>query len=244
MPVSELFLRLLDLVRDDHDLPGVGLDDGSNKRRDSKPVALVSEDTVDQLADPLNPHRGDNAKFGQMAARGIYQHGPLTDQQGPGPVDHKNRLLIDRFHRDETHGRARDRFADRLGINGVILTAFYVRLHVLRGHQFDLMSQGDQLSGPVMSCAARFHAYQAGWQIFEESQKLGSSQLSVRKHMVAPVDHVHLEKPFRDINAKLSVRTVFPPLPSDFSPRVKLGVEGVHTINFPARGAFSAALRS
>ena len=90
MPVSELFLKLLDLVRDDHDLPGVGLDDGSNKRRDSKLVSFVSEDTVDQLADPLNPHRGDHAKFGQMAAQGIYQHGPLTDQQGPGPVDHQH----------------------------------------------------------------------------------------------------------------------------------------------------------
>jgi hypothetical protein len=52
-----------------------------------------------------------------------------------------------------------------------------------------------------MGRAAGFHTNQAGGQIFEKGQKLGSSQLSVRKHLVTPVDHVHLEKPFRDIYA-------------------------------------------
>jgi hypothetical protein len=43
-------------------------------------------------------------------------------------------LLLWRLGRDKPHVGPGDRFADRLGINSIILVPLHIRLHVGRGH--------------------------------------------------------------------------------------------------------------
>ena len=53
------------------------------------------------------------------------------------PVCRLDGLVLPRLHRHEAHVRSAHGFADRLGIPGVILVAFHIRLHELRGNQLD-----------------------------------------------------------------------------------------------------------
>lgn len=88
--------------------------------------------------------------------------------QQPG----QHSLLFGLFDSDKPHVGPGNRFADRLRIGGIRFTAFDIRLHKLRHHQFDDMSLRHELSGPKVSAATRFHANQTQRQIREEGRQL------------------------------------------------------------------------
>src|ERR1035437_3873567 len=67
-------------------------------------------------------------------------------------------LLLGRFDRYKPHSWAPHRFADRLGVGGIVLVALDVGLYILRRHQTNLMSELRQLARPVVRRGAGLHA--------------------------------------------------------------------------------------
>ena len=66
--------------------------------------------------------RRDDAELGKMGADGIDHRGLLADEQVTGTVQRQAALLLWRLGRDKPHVGPSDRFSDRLGINGIVLT--------------------------------------------------------------------------------------------------------------------------
>ena len=54
---------------------------------------------------------------------------------------------------NEAHVRPQDRFADSLGISGIILLAFEIGLHVGRRHQAHRVAERLQLTRPMLDVA-------------------------------------------------------------------------------------------
>jgi hypothetical protein len=65
----------------------------------------------------------DDAKLGGMAAYRIDQHRALLHQKLAASQHHQRRLLLGALDRHETHARPAHRFADRFGIERVVLAA-------------------------------------------------------------------------------------------------------------------------
>ena len=102
----------------------------------------------------------------------VHQHGPLADQQLPGPVQHQNTLLLSAFDRHKAHAGPRHSLADRRRIRRVVLAPLHVSFHITRWHQLDLMAKPDQLARPVMRGRTRFHAHQTRRLLLEERHDL------------------------------------------------------------------------
>ena len=82
----------------------------------------------------------------------------LLDQPTSYSVHRLDVLLIYRLDAHESHAGPAHRFADRLGVIGVVLVALHVRLHELRRNQLHLESFLLQLARPVMRATTRLHA--------------------------------------------------------------------------------------
>lgn len=85
------------------------------------PVSLYDCTQARCVCCPFGNHL---AKLPQMAAKRIDRLCALADQQLPDSEHHGSALHVFALHRHEAHRRARRRFADRLGIRGVVLLAF------------------------------------------------------------------------------------------------------------------------
>jgi hypothetical protein len=66
-------------------------------------------------------------------------------------------LLLNTLHSNKAHVRSTHRFADRLGIIGVVLVALHVGLHELRRNQADGVASSLKFSRPMVRTGARFH---------------------------------------------------------------------------------------
>ena len=75
-----------------------------------------------------------------MCPQGIDQLGALAHQQIAYSMLHQPALLLGRFDHYKPHGWAPDRFADRLGVGGIVFVAFDVGLYILRRHQSNLVA--------------------------------------------------------------------------------------------------------
>ena len=84
---------------------------------------------------------------------------------GPDRIDHRG-LLTDGSN--ERHIRPRDRFADCLGINGIILVPLHVGLYIGRRHQPHGMTKSLELSRPMMRRGAGFDADQKRRKLLKE----------------------------------------------------------------------------
>jgi hypothetical protein len=79
--------------------------------------------TLQQLDHLLGSFGHRDTKLRRMAAPRIDQHRALLDQQIAHPEHRQRRLLLGRFDWHKPHGRPAHRFANRLGINRVVLAA-------------------------------------------------------------------------------------------------------------------------
>jgi len=79
--------------------------------------------------------------------------------------------------RDEPHGWARRRLADRLGVYEVVLVALDEGPHELRRDEFDLMPEGAQFAGHVLGTGAGFHDDSAGMEGSEKLDELFAAGL-------------------------------------------------------------------
>ncbi len=125
----------------------------------------------------------------------------LTNQQIARSVERQDRLLLGRLDRDEAHGRARHRLADRLRISCVRLAPLDVGFDVNRRHQFHLVPQSRDLTRPEVARAARLDADQTGLQLGEERHHLAPAQRSADDDLAGVVDAVDLENVLGQIDA-------------------------------------------
>ena len=136
--------------------------------------ALIARQASQQLGDLLGPLGCRDAELRCVAADRIDQHRTLLDQQIAHPEhprvkpEDQRRLLLDRFDRYKPHGRAARRFANRLGIDRVVLAALHVGFDVLRWHQQHLVPQAAQPPRPVVRGAACLDADARRRQLGEE----------------------------------------------------------------------------
>src|SRR3954451_21018979 len=105
-------------------------------------------------------------------------------------------LVLDR---DEPHAGSLHRFADRLGIGGIVFVGLDVGLHVLRRDQSNLMPEPVQLACPKMGTTAGLEPNKAGREVGEEDQDLGSGQLSLENRTALPVGAVDLKRALGDV---------------------------------------------
>src|SRR5206468_9715292 len=89
----------------------------------------------------------------------------------------QRRLLVTALDRHEAHPRPAHRFADRFGVDRVVLAAFDVGLDVLRRDQHDLVPQSAQHPPPVVRGAASFQPDPRRRQLGNKLLYLTPSQL-------------------------------------------------------------------
>jgi len=134
-----------------------------------------------------------------MRAQRVNRLGALTHQQIARTVLHQLPLLLGRFDLHETHRRAPNRLADRLGVGGIVLVTLDVGLHVFCWHQPHPVAELRELARPIMSRGAGLHADEARRQRFEERQHLATPESLPDNDRLVGVDAVDLKHVLGDI---------------------------------------------
>jgi hypothetical protein len=116
----------------------------------------------------------DPTIFSEVTPDRVDELGPLPHQQVTGPKHQTRSLLLFALHRHEPHARALRRFADRLGIDRVVLMPFHKRLYIGGWDQPDFVAKLGELTGPVMRSTARLERYSATRLGREEIQQLSA----------------------------------------------------------------------
>src|SRR3974390_3276902 len=98
--------------------------------------------------------------------------GSLPHQQVPGPKHQTSSLLPFTLHGYEAHARPLRCFADRFGIDCVVLLPLYKRLYIGGRDQPNLMAKLGQLTSPVMCATTCLQRYLATRLRCEEIQQL------------------------------------------------------------------------
>ena len=108
--------------------------------------------------------------------------------------------LFDRLDRDEAHPWPAHGPADGFGIVGVVLVAFDVGFHELRGDQFDRVTHLGEDPRPVVGAGAGFHADQARGQGLEKAHLLALG-LTRQHTLVVGIHAEHLKDILGQIKA-------------------------------------------
>jgi hypothetical protein len=85
-------------------------------------IAIVANDG-DQLAHIAQPLRRHHSELRQMCPQRIHQHRALAHQLLAATMQRRRRRLLRRLDRHKSHGRARNRLANRFRIGGIVLIA-------------------------------------------------------------------------------------------------------------------------
>ena len=96
-------------------------------------LSLGSATTLEQLLDTMAPDRRHDPELCEMGTDRIDYRGLLANEQMACAMEHQAALLLGCLGRDEAHVRPGDRFADGLGVSGIVLLSLDVGLHVGRG---------------------------------------------------------------------------------------------------------------
>jgi hypothetical protein len=102
-------------------------------------------------------------------------------------------LLLGRLDRHKPHGRAAHRFADRFGVDRIVLAALDVWLDVLRRQQNHLMPQAAQPPRPVVRGAARLEPDARRRQLGEDFLDLAAPDLPPQHRLLALVNSMNLK---------------------------------------------------
>ena len=151
------------------------------------------------MFDTLASHRRYDPKLGQMGADCIDHRGLLADEEMARAMQHQAALLLGRLGLDKPHVGPGHRFADCLGVSGIVLLPLDVRLHVGRQHQAHGMPKGLELARPMMRRGAGLDTNEARQQLLEERQDVAALQLTADEHVAFRVDAVDLKYRLCDI---------------------------------------------
>jgi hypothetical protein len=128
-----------------------------------------------------------------MGAHRVDELRALTDQEVSRPVQHQRALLIGAFDRDEAHRRPCYRFADCLGIGGIVLAALDIGLDVARRHKPHIVGKLPELASPMVRRGARLHADETRCQLAEKLEHLPAPELPLEHRLPGSIDAMHLE---------------------------------------------------
>ena len=156
-------------------------------------------DDIKQLFNTFASHRGYDPELGQMSADGVAYRGLLADKEMARAMQHQAALLLGRLGLDQPHVGPGDRFADGLGVSGIILLSLDVWLHIGRRHQAHGMPERLEFTRPMMRRGAGFDANQARRQLLEECQDVTTLQLTADAHVAFNVNAVDLKYRLCDI---------------------------------------------
>ena len=179
------------------DLLGQGDDDLAGQRGNVRRHAFGK--LIDEFQRVLNACGQHQPELSQLGSDHVDQLGALAHQQGARPVQRQDRLLFGRLDRDEAHGRARHRLADRCRVARIRLAALDVERDVDRRHQLHFVPQRPQRARPEVARAARFHADQTRFQLAEERHHLTPAQRLADDHLARAVNTVNLKNVLREI---------------------------------------------
>ena len=126
--------------------------------------------------------RRDHPELRKMTPERVDRLRALADQKIANPELHHARLLFLALHRNEVHGRALRRLADRLRIRRLVLLALHVSLNIGRRDQAHLMTQPADLTASVMRAPARIHRHRATRPRRQKRQNLPTRQLAAERH--------------------------------------------------------------
>src|SRR3954449_591471 len=109
-----------------------------------------------------------------------------------GAMEHQAALLLGRLGWHKPHVGPGHCFADGLCVSDVILLSFDVGLHVGGRHQPHRVSQGLELTRPMMRGGAGLDADQAWRQLLKERQDVATLQLTADDHLASSINAMHL----------------------------------------------------
>src|SRR5207245_3772374 len=156
-------------------------------------------DNIEQCLDPIASDRRDDAELGKMGTDRIDHCSLLADEQVACAMQHQTALLLGRLGLDKSHVCPGHRFADCLGISGIVLLPLHIRLHVGRRHQAHSMTERLEFARPMMRGCAGLDTDKTWRQLLEESSDVTALQFAPDDHFPFGVDAVNLKNRFCDI---------------------------------------------
>src|SRR6266700_1859326 len=156
-------------------------------------------DNIEQCLDPIASDRRDDAELGKMGTDRIDHCSLLADEQVACAMQHQTALLLGRLGLDKSHVCPGHRFADCLGVGGIVLLPLHIRLHVGRRHQAHSMTQRLEFARPMMRGCAGLDTDKTWRQLLEESSDVTALQFAPDDHFPFGVDAVNLKNRFCDI---------------------------------------------
>jgi hypothetical protein len=151
------------------------------------------------LLDTAASNRCDDPELGKVSADRVDGGSLLADQQMARAMKHQAALLLDRLDRNKPHARSRDRFADRLCIDRVILLSLDIGLRIGRRYQPHGVAERLKLAPPIVRGGASFDANQARRKLREKRQNQPTLQLTTDHHLPSRINSMHLENRLRDV---------------------------------------------
>src|SRR5215472_11058697 len=134
-----------------------------------------------------------------MRADCIDHRGLLANEQMARAVEHQATLLLERLGRHEPHVCSGDRFANRLGVCGIILLPLDVGPHIGRRHQTHRMTESLQFARPMMRRGAGFDANEARRYFLEEWQNVAALESTANDYITRRLNSVDLKNRLSDI---------------------------------------------
>ena len=142
--------------------------------------------------------------FAGQAADLVRLRRALTDQLRADAVHRLDILLCRALQRHEAHPRAAHGFADRLGVQQVVLVALHVGLDELRGDELHAQPPPLELAPPMVRRTARLHAnlHTRGALRAQHINPLISLEFCAPLHAPVTVDGMHVKNGLRNVDTR------------------------------------------
>src|SRR5208282_2549556 len=114
-------------------------------------------------------------------------------------VEHQAALLLRCLGLHEPHVRPGHRFADCLGVGGIVLLPLDVWLHVGRRHQPHGVTERLKLARPMMRGRAGLNPDETRRKLLKERNNIPAPELTANDHVPPRVDAVDLKDRLRNI---------------------------------------------
>jgi len=143
-----------------------------------------------------------------MAANDVAELRAALEQAIARAQQHLRRRLLGALDRHQAlaHPGPAHRFANRLGVDLVVLVVPGVRLDVLRRQQHHRVAQRLQPARPIVRGATRLDADLCRRKLVDKRQELAAPHLLAQHHLFPLVDAMKLKQALRCIDAKSCYR--------------------------------------
>src|SRR5438128_4030381 len=180
--------------------PQLGAESGETPPRNlGYAVVTGIGDNIEQCLDPIASDRRDDAELGKMGTDRIDHCSLLADEQVACAMQHQTALLLGRLGLNESHVCPGHRFADCLGVGGIVLVSLHVRLDIGWRHQANGVAECLEFARPMMRGCAGLDTDETRRQLLEESNDVTALQLAPDDHIAFRVNAMDLKNRLRDV---------------------------------------------